>query len=80
MIKVNREICGMTPPQRRVSVRLFCDECGRECIPAENVGAQHERLYEYDGAQLCYNCLLELLFDTADYAVVTAEYAARNEE
>ena len=42
---------------------LTCDECEK------NV----EELYQYDGVDLCLNCFIGILLDTADYNVIKAE-------
>ena len=40
------------------STSFECDWCNRQCNPNGN---RIDRLYEYDGDQLCANCLLEQL-------------------
>lgn len=40
------------------STSYECDWCSRRCIPEGNA---NEKLYRYDGEQLCAECLLEAL-------------------
>ena len=42
---------------------LTCDECGEH----------PDKIYQYDGEDLCLNCLTEILLDTAEYTVIEAE-------
>ena len=61
MHKIENECCGCaTPaypclgnscPQRNVK-RFYCDKCGEE-----------HKLYEFEGAELCMDCIQEILED-----------------
>lgn len=62
MVEVRRWIGG-SPPQRYTETILTCDEC--EDHP--------EELYQYDGAELCLNCLINLWMDTLEYTVIRSE-------
>ena len=70
MVTVNDYIAGSRRPVLWRSRKYNCDRCGAECQPL-GYGMHHELLYEYEGEQLCWKCLDELLWDTADYAVVS---------
>ena len=41
-----------------ISIEATCDLCGCQC---NQYGARHERLYEYNGDQLCYECLWDAM-------------------
>lgn len=59
--------CGLTCmgklcPHNRVA-RYYCDGCGEEYSAKSRIRSRHadELLYEFDGQQLCINCILERL-------------------
>ena len=78
MVSVRKYIYNERVPRQETVKKYCCDQCGCECLPSGQ-GMRHELLYQYDvplkdgtfeRKELCYNCFIELLFDTADYAVV----------
>lgn len=58
MISYYKEIVNSGVPSTRRWTSFECDWCGSRCNPNGN---RVERLYEYDGEQLCADCLLEQL-------------------
>ena len=57
MVRIEKEICG-APPSLQTHIRYFCDQCGTECWPG---GTRDQKLYEFDGTQLCFDCLFDVL-------------------
>lgn len=59
MVTVYKDVCmPFGSPYTTRSVHFQCDLCETRCDPH---GSMADRLYEYDGEQLCLNCLLENL-------------------
>ena len=57
MVEIIKDIAGSRPSM--VEKRhYFCDRCGCNCYPG---GFKDQGLYEYDGEELCLECLLETL-------------------
>ena len=58
MIRSTKSICNSSRPLMKRSTSYECDWCNRRCDPN---GSRSDRIYEYDGEQLCLDCLLENL-------------------
>ena len=58
MVRVISQICGVTPHKITKTERI-CDVCGAKCTSIN--GARYERLYRYDGDELCFECLWDAL-------------------
>lgn len=57
MVIVIKEVCG-NPPSVQTLKEYYCDSCGARC----HVGGTNDScLYEYDGEELCFECLWDIL-------------------
>jgi len=55
MVVVTKEICG-NPPSVQTFKEYYCDSCDSRC------GEGYDSLlYEYEGEQLCIDCLMDVL-------------------
>ena len=57
MVEILEHISGSRPTLIK-GERYSCDRCGSYCYPG---GFKDQGLYEYDGEELCLECLLETL-------------------
>ena len=57
MITVIKEVCG-NPPSLQTFKEYYCDRCDTRCHVG---GTNDSALYEYEGEELCLDCLLEEL-------------------
>lgn len=68
MISYSRSICNSKSPLMKRSTSFVCDECETRCDPN---GSISERLYEFDGEQLCLEHLLENLENAGIIRMIT---------
>lgn len=55
-------------PHRITKTERICDFCGAKCTSIN--GARHERLFKYEGDELCYECLWDVLITSGTVETV----------
>lgn len=58
MVTVEKRICNSGAPLMRRLTSYCCDECETRCDP--NSADLRDRLYRWNGEELCWDCLMEL--------------------
>lgn len=48
-------------PHKITKMERICDLCGARCTSMH--GARHERLYKFDGTEMCFECLFDVLLN-----------------
>ena len=62
MVNVIDEIVVISgAPHKITKTERTCDLCGAHCTSSN--GARHERLYKYNGDEMCFECLFETLLN-----------------
>ena len=67
MVTVTKEIVG-TRPTMITKTERTCDLCNARCTGVN--GARHERLYKYEGDELCFECLWDVLITSGTVETV----------